>query len=88
VTKPKKPESCPKSPEQFFYRVEKMSGDFHRVTADNYHTDRIYIRQDRGGVAEVEDAWLIFYNRGDEVARYRVSLLAGWSREAKPGVTA
>lgn len=89
MTKPKKDEASPKLPEQFFYDVRMLDGTRHQVTADSQRQDRFrYISSGRTGELGDEDAWLIFSNRGVEVFRYRVSLLAGWSRNAKPGVTA
>ena len=86
--KSKKQPPDPKLPEQFFYDVRMLDGARHQVTADSQRQDRFTYTSPRTGEPGGEDAWLIFFNRGAEVFRHRVSLLAGWTRVAKPGVTA
>jgi hypothetical protein len=74
--------SQPSLPEQFFYDVHFLKGGHTQVTADRHTCHGL------STLSAEQDAWLIFYNRDDEVFRYRVSGLAGWNRLAKPGVTA
>ena len=67
------PKQSEKTKEPFFYRVSLSGGGEVRITATEW---------------ERYDGWLIFNNGATECFRYRLDLVVGWWREAKPRVMA